>query len=51
MEIIINLYESLLKIRNYVIKIGPKRRKGKIIFKKLEEAKKLLRTLHCKIDK
>lgn len=50
METINNLYESLLQIRNYLIKIGPKRRQGEIVLKKLEEAKKLHRTLRSKIQ-
>lgn len=34
-----NLYEDLLKIRTYLIKIGPSRRTGDILKKKFGEAK------------
>lgn len=41
-EEILELYNDLGKIRTYLIKIGPIRRKGVIVLKKLKEADNLL---------
>lgn len=41
-EELLQLYNDLGKIRIYLIKIGPIRRKGEIVLKKLKEADNLL---------
>lgn len=38
-----DLYNNLLEIRRYLVKIGPSRRKGNVIIAKLEETDKLIR--------
>lgn len=49
-EELLQLYNDLVKIRIYLIKIGPSRRRGEIVLKKLKEADKLLSTFNDSIE-
>lgn len=49
-EELLQLYNDLGKIRIYLIKIGPSRRRGEIVLKKLKEADKLLSTFNDSLD-
>lgn len=46
-----NLYEELYKVRQYLIKIGPERRKGNISKVKLEEAENLAKKYDIFVDR
>ena len=43
---LLQIYNDLGKIRIYLIKIGPSRRRGEIVLKKLKEADNLLSTFN-----
>lgn len=45
-----NLYEELLGIRTYLIKIGPPRRKGNILKKKSDEAKLIIQQFNSYVE-